>query len=200
LKGQKNTSFFTYSNLKCYFEQKTELMNKYVGAVLLFALFSCRNTDHHTAKGTDSTETSVKKTSDVSLKDPVVQAIYSDYILLKNALVDTKYEEAKQAAKELSGKLAAFQGCENTALIANKINAAKNIEEQRKEFTFLSSDVIALFRHADLKSGTIYVQHCPMANHGDGGDWVSSETKIQNPYYGKQMMECGAVMEEFKSK
>jgi len=34
-----------------------------------------------------------------------------------------------------------------------------------------------------------------MANNGNGGDWLSSEKKIQNPYYGSDMMECGAVLE-----
>jgi Cu(I)/Ag(I) efflux system membrane fusion protein len=62
----------------------------------------------------------------------------------------------------------------------------------------LSTDVIALFKHADLKKGSIYVQHCPMANNGDGGDWLATENKIQNPYYGDEMMECGRVLEEIK--
>lgn len=196
------TVIFIYSNIKCYFEQKTELMNKYVGAVMLLVLFSCNNGEQHAAKSADSTKVSEKSTgsTEVRLKDPAVQAIYTDYIVLKDALTRTKYEESKAAAKALAAKLAVFQGCENTAIIADKIKDAKNIEEQRKEFTFLSSDVIAMFKHADLESGTIYVQHCPMANHGDGGDWLSSDKKIQNPYYGDQMMECGAVLEEIKKK
>lgn len=88
----------------------------------------------------------------------------------------------------------------NTAIIANKIENSTDIAVQRKEFTALSNDVIALFKHADLKSGTIFVQHCPMANKGEGGDWLSSAQKIQNPYYGSEMMECGAVIEEIKTK
>lgn len=176
-------------------------MIKYIGAILLFALASCGNTAKNTAALTDSTAVSAKdSTQKVSLNEPKVQGIYADYIVLKDALVNSKYDEAKGAANNLSVKLAAYQGCENTALIANKINTAKNIEEQRKEFTFLSSDVIAMFKHADLKEGTIYIQHCPMANHGDGGDWLASEKKIQNPYYGDEMMECGAVLEEIKRK
>ena len=42
----------------------------------------------------------------------------------------------------------------------------------RLSFTYLSADVIAMFKHATLTSGAIYVQHCPMANKGDGGDWL----------------------------
>lgn len=85
-------------------------------------------------------------------------------------------------------------------MIAEKIAGTEDIKIQRKEFTALSSDVIALFKHADITQGSIYVQHCPMANNGDGGDWLSSEKKISNPYYGKEMLTCGAVLEVIKAK
>ncbi|MET3113849.1 hypothetical protein AAKU52_001580 [Pedobacter sp. CG_S7] len=172
-------------------------MNKYIGAVLLLAMASCGNPSQDTAKVGDSTAVTtslVAKT--VSLKDPTVQAIFAGYIVLKDALVNGNEKDARVAANELSGKLNAFKGCESTALIANKINTAKDLKEQRKEFTSLSADVIAMFKHADLKEGTIYVQHCPMANNGDGGDWLSAHKEIKNPYYGDEMMECGAVIEE----
>jgi hypothetical protein len=172
-------------------------MNKYIGVVLLFALGSCGNTTQNAARVTDSTTvTTPASTKAVHLNDPKVQAIYAGYISLKDDLVNSNEVDARAAAKSLSDNLSAMQGCENTALIANKINTAKSLAEQRKEFTFLSSDVIALFKHADLKEGTIYVQHCPMANNGDGGEWLSSKKEIQNPYYGDEMMECGAVIQE----
>ena len=112
----------------------------------------------------------------------------------------SKFDEAKQKAKSLANELKNHSGCETTALIADKIESAKDITTQRKEFTLLSADVIALFKHTTLKNGTIYVQRCPMANNGDGGEWLASEKKIQNPYYGSEMMECGAVIEEIKIK
>ncbi len=174
-------------------------MNKYIGALLLLALMSCQNSEHKGSEHQDSTEKVAEKEQVVEFKDAKVQGIYDGYINLKNSLVNTKYDEAKNASKALSNKLAAYDGCENTALIADKITSSANIEEQRKQFTFLSSDVIAMFKHADIKKGTIYVQHCPMANKGDGGDWLSSNKKIQNPYYGSEMMECGSVLEEIKN-
>ncbi len=174
-------------------------MNKYITAVLLLGLMSCRNAGHKTDSDAITTTKSPTMAPDIKFGDAKVQEIYKDYIELKDALVSSQYESAKTASKTLGSKLAVYDGCENTALIANKITGAANIEEQRKEFTFLSSDVIAMFKHADLKKGTMYVQHCPMANHGDGGDWLSSEKKIQNPYYGSEMMECGGVLEEIKA-
>ncbi|MEJ7557759.1 MAG: DUF3347 domain-containing protein [Pedobacter sp.] len=171
-------------------------MKRFLAAGMLMILFSCSNSQQKdTALASDTAAVPGEQTSAVNLVDSKAQTIYNDYISLKNSLVATKYEEAQQSAEKLKASLSNYPGCENTALIAGKIFTAKDIPEQRKEFTLLSSDVIAMFKHTDLTSGSIYVQHCPMANNGNGGDWLSSEKKIQNPYYGDEMLECGAVLE-----
>jgi Cu(I)/Ag(I) efflux system membrane fusion protein len=46
--------------------------------------------------------------------------------------------------------------------------------------------------------GTIYVQHCPMADNNKGADWLSKEKEIKNPYFGNSMLTCGEVTKEFK--
>lgn len=168
----------------------------------LLVLIACNNAENKSAGTKDSATVSKAKTNEnmLSFKDEQVGLIYADYIRLKDELVATKFDDAKSAAKALASSLKAYPGCENTAITAGKIENAKDITAQRKEFTSLSADVIALFKHASLTKGTIYLQHCPMANKGDGGDWLSSEKKIQNPYYGSEMMECGAVLEEIKAK
>jgi hypothetical protein len=177
-------------------------MKKYIGIAFLFALMACTNANNKGLTATDSaakTEPAVG-VGDVKLADPKIDLIYKGYVGLKNALVAGNPTGAKQTAMELSASLKAFEGCENTALIADKIAGTEDLKVQRKEFTALSSDVIALFKHVDLDKGAIYVQHCPMANNGDGGDWLSSEKEIRNPYYGDEMLECGAVLEVIKSK
>ncbi|MET1054753.1 MAG: DUF3347 domain-containing protein [Pedobacter sp.] len=177
-------------------------MKKYIGIVILSALVACSNAAKKGEASTDSTVTTEKSfaAAGIQLADPKIENIYSGYISLKNMLVAGNAAAAHQSAADLSKSLSAFSGCENTALIADKIAGTEDIKIQRKEFTSLSSDVIALFKHVDLKKGTIYVQHCPMANNGDGGDWLSSEKKINNPYYGEEMLECGGVVEEIKPK
>ncbi|RYF10716.1 MAG: DUF3347 domain-containing protein [Flavobacteriales bacterium] len=177
-------------------------MKNYFGMGALVLLMACNNADKKTAEGKDTTahKTEVVATAAPDFKDVKLQNIYTSYISLKDALVSSKSEDAKVAAKTLGTELKNYTGCENTAITANKIEAAKDIIEQRKEFTSLSSDVIAMFKHAELTKGAIFVQHCPMANKGEGGDWLASEKKIQNPYYGSEMMECGAVIEEIKAK
>jgi hypothetical protein len=177
-------------------------MKRYLGVAMMMALAACSNA---AKTGDDVKDSAVKAETSVAaataqLADPKIENIYNGYISLKNMLVAGKAAGARQSAAELSKYLSAFSGCENTALIADKIAATEDLKLQRREFTSLSSDVIALFKHVDLKKGSIYVQHCPMANNGDGGDWLSSEKKINNPYYGDEMLECGAVVEEIKAK
>lgn len=177
-------------------------MKKYIGIAFLFALMACTNANNKSLTTKDSTANTdtVAGVAEVQLADPKIDLIYKGYIGLKNALVAGNSTGAKQTAMELSSSLKSFEGCENTALIADQIAGTEDLKEQRKEFTALSSDVIALFKHVDLTKGAIYVQHCPMANNGNGGDWLSSEKQIRNPYYGDEMLECGAVLEVIKTK
>lgn len=177
-------------------------MKKYIGIAIVSTFIACTTHDKHGESAVDSTAKTdtVALNTEVELADPKVENIYKGYISLKNSLVSSNAAAAHQTATDLSVSLKAFEGCENTALIADKIAGTGDIKLQRKEFTALSSDVIAMFKHTDLKKGTIYVQHCPMANNGDGGDWLSSEKKIRNPYYGDKMLECGAVLEAITAK
>jgi hypothetical protein len=172
-------------------------MNNYIGLVLVLALASCSN-PKKPAEALHQAATTEPIKEGVQLENPKVQAIYESYLALKNALVSSKYADSKIAANQLSLDLGEYQGCETTALIAKKIASSKNIAEQRKEFTYLSSDVIAMFKHTAVKQGVIYVEHCPMANNGEGGDWLSGEKSIKNPYYGSAMLECGSVVQVLK--
>ena len=44
----------------------------------------------------------------------------------------------------------------------------------------------------------VYYDHCPMYNDGKGGDWISKESSIKNPFYGSQMLTCGKIVETLK--
>lgn len=177
-------------------------MRNYLGIAMLTVLVACTAAPKKDLEAADTAASLAKSApmTDVSLADPKLGRIYKGYISLKNSLVASNPAAAHQTALDLSLSLKAFSGCENTALIADKIAGTEDIKVQRREFTALSSDVIALFKHADLKKGVIYIQHCPMANDGNGGDWLSAEKKIRNPFYGDQMMDCGGVVEEIRPR
>lgn len=177
-------------------------MKKYFGIIVVSTLLACTSDTKQTEGNVDTVSvlTDTAAVSEISFKDTKVQEIYGSYIVLKDALVSSNFEQTKTASKALEEQLKAFKGCENTAVIVKNIENAKDIAAQRKDFTALNTDLIALFKNVELTSGTIFVQRCPMANSGDGGEWLSSVKKIQNPYYGDEMMECGAVIEEIKTK
>ena len=179
-------------------------LKNYFGLMAVSALFACTTNNSTSEKAIDTTAISTtvdsNATVELKFKDEKLANIYNEYISLKDQLVATQFEGAKPAAGQLSALLKGYDGCEQAGLIAQKISESKDIATQRVAFTDLNTELIPLFKQAELTSGTIYLQHCPMANKGNGGDWLSSAKKIQNPYYGDEMMECGSVVEKITAK
>lgn len=71
-----------------------------------------------------------------------------------------------------------------------------DIEEQRRQFDFLSQAMIHTVKAFGAAGKALYVQHCPMAFDNAGADWISDEETIRNPYFGDKMMKCGTVLEQ----
>jgi len=76
---------------------------------------------------------------------------------------------------------------------SKKISELGDVQEQRKQFDFLSQTLIRTIKVFGMLDDTLYVEHCPMAMDGKGADWLSRETAIRNPYYGDDMLTCGLV-------
>ncbi len=180
---------------------KPNTMKRIFGIAILTILLACNQADKKSPETKDTAHTNtVSAKNEISIKDERKLAIFTNYVDLKNALVKSDAANAQKTAAVLKSSLAAYEGCEPTAEIAQKIASSNNLVVQRKDFTALSADIIALLKSTEIEKGTIYVQHCPMANKGDGGDWLSIEKEIKNPYYGNEMLECGRVTEEIKAK
>ncbi|MBC6109310.1 DUF3347 domain-containing protein [Pedobacter fastidiosus] len=175
-------------------------MKRIFGIAILATLMACNQAEKKSVVSKDSTIKDSVAVNTVSLKNEKAGVIFAQYIDLKNALVKSDSAGVQKSASSLQTSLADYKGCEMTADVAKKISSVADLKSQRKDFTVLSADLIALFKNTDVSTGTIYVQHCPMANKGDGGDWLSTEKEIKNPYYGKNMLECGRVVEEIKAK
>ena len=180
---------------------KPNTMKKIFGIAILATLLACNQAEKKATGDKDTSQNNAAKVSnEVKINDVKKSEILNQYVDLKNALVASDSAVGQKSAKALEKSLANYEGCEPTAEIAAKIASANDLDVQRKNFTVLSADIIALFKSTEIESGTLYVQHCPMANKGDGGDWLSKEKEIKNPYYGNEMLECGRVAEEIKSK
>jgi hypothetical protein len=136
-----------------------------------------------------------------SKKDMQVSKLYQNYIAIKSALASDDADKTSKAATEFIKTASAIdvkQVSEGNLNILRKdataISEARNISAQRETFMNLSDNMIALTKEFKLSENPIYIQYCPMAD----GSWLSDESKIINPYYGKSMLSCGNVKSTIK--
>lgn len=112
----------------------------------------------------------------------------TNYFEIKDALVADDAKTAQSAAK----KMAKMDS--DIASFANAIAGSNDLMEQRKNFSKMSTALYAKAKDKNIEN-TLYWNHCPMANGGDGANWLSMNEKIRNPYMGQKMPGCGSVKE-----
>lgn len=191
------------SKMPIFVNQNPPIMYKLKFVISVFALtavFSACNQASQTDVSAKTDTISALATVPVEIKDIDIDQAFIHYIHLKDLLVASNATEAQAAAKELATALRKIDGCENTATMATEIAGTNDLIKQRFQFTAISSDIIAMLKHTDIESGSLFVQYCPMANDGDGGYWLASEKEIRNPYYGDEMLHCGEVKETITKK
>ena len=135
-------------------------------------------------------------------------AVFDAYFAVKDALVKTEGATAAAKAKDLQNainevKMGALKMdahivwmnvMKPLAVAAKNIADAKDIAQQRKYFIALSKNIYDLKKVAPTDTPAYY-QYCPMANDGEGANWLSKEKAVKNPYYGSQMLSCGRTVE-----
>jgi Cu(I)/Ag(I) efflux system membrane fusion protein len=132
------------------------------------------------------------------------------YYDLKNALVVTNAAQADSAAMQLATIAGIFnrfaetdtangkklKPYADTILSQSRLLPAikdESCEKQRITFDHISSALYGAIKAAGVKNAGIYHQFCPMAFNERGAYWLSKESEIKNPYFGKKMLECGEV-------
>lgn len=139
-------------------------------------------------------ETTMAKTS---LDAAMVTSITTDYLAVKDALVNDDAEGAKAAAAKMQSVLTGTEDELGKKLHfdAEHISGTNEIGHQRDHFEVLTKNVVAL--NTQVKTGQdLYIQHCPMAFDGKGADWVSNSKDVYNPYFGEKMLKCGRVQKK----
>lgn len=136
-----------------------------------------------------------------------LKSVYDNYISLKNDLVITDRKSAMKDANELLAVISAVKSeslkpdvktiwlkvHKNLSAEAKKITETSDIKKQRDAFKTLSTDMFEIMKVSSLGE-TLYYQYCPMQD----AYWISTESKIKNPYYGSQMLTCGKTVETIK--
>ncbi|RPD43506.1 DUF3347 domain-containing protein [Paracnuella aquatica] len=154
--------------------------------------------DGHNHAATENPLTVPVQPQNVRIKDDNLHAVYQHYIHLRTALTKGDIAEAKIASNAVEAGAKEMQGGTSIAATAAKITAASDLKAQRTAFSSLSNDMIAMVKQSGLSSGELYLEYCPMALNDKGASWLSSEKKIENPYFGDEMLTCGEVKETIK--
>jgi len=130
------------------------------------------------------------------------------YLDVKNALVKDDAATAETKAKTLCDDISAVQTKDMSAtqqaawksysdklsFDSRHISETATIDHQREHFASLSKNMYAVLKAFPVNSNEIYMQYCPMKK----ASWLSDKKAIENPYYGKSMLDCGGVKETLK--
>ena len=121
----------------------------------------------------------------VGVQDNRVQAAFEHYEAIRSSLsADSMTDVARHGtalalfAEELAGT--------DAKKAAEALAGAKDVKAARESFGRLSSALIPVFEKAGLKDVQFFT--CPMVKQS----WAQKGTDVQNPYYGKAMLTCGA--------
>ena len=116
--------------------------------------------------------------------------LLTHYIAVKDALVKGDAATAATQAGELNKAITEHSDIlDKVSANALAISKTTDIELQRKQFKTLSDNFYILSKSVKLSEEPVYRLYCPMKK----SYWLSKETTIRNPYYGKQMLNCGNV-------
>lgn len=169
-----------------------------IALILVFTACNNQKTEEKQEQPASKQQTIAVQPSEVSINNDQLNAVYQQYLLLSNALVNSDLSTAREAAMAVELGAKNLKGGTNLAQFAAKIIAANNLETQRILFSDLSNEMIAKIKSAGLKSGEVYVEYCPMALNDKGAFWLSNQKEIRNPYYGDKMLDCGEIKETVK--
>lgn len=115
---------------------------------------------------------------------PLSNELLGAYFSLQKALFHDNIEEAIKHAGKLDERY------------STKLSEAKDLKAARESFAGISSYI-----YNDIKAdagnlkGPVYKFLCPMAFDNKGAFWFQDSDKIQNPYFGHIMPNCGELQE-----
>lgn len=169
--------------------------------------------DDEAGHASDSTSTSDANEPQFQVDQKFQQqlgSVFSSYLELKEAFVDSDTKkvqseagETKEALAEVDMKL--VSGAAHNDWMSyltpiqkslNEIQSSGDIEAQRKSFSTLSDNLYKSIKAFGLGGKEAFYAYCPMAFNNEGAYWLSDQEKIRNPYFGHKMLTCGEVKEK----
>jgi hypothetical protein len=144
----------------------------------------------------------------MSQNPQAVTPLLHSYLTIKDALIEGNVKDASKNAESFvqilrntEGKSLSSAEAKTLSVVKEKLNRAaeqiagsNDIVKQREYFSSLSTDIYSLVKASTPMSTPVYQMYCPMKK----AYWLSNEEAIKNPYYGKQMLSCGKIVQTLK--
>ncbi len=112
------------------------------------------------------------------------------YEMVRSGLAADELASAKNGATNLVTAVRE-EFAESKPMIdaSEKLAASESLKDARAAFQVISKELVNLVKGQP----GYFVMNCPMMKDGL---WVQTNDKVNNPYYGKEMLECGTVVKK----
>ena len=168
------------------------------------------HSQHQMSEQLEVNESKQIYTSNPKFKEQI-QAVFTAYLPVKDALIQSDAKTAGREAKSLQAAIdkvdmklvkekAHIEWMKDLAVLqkaADGIRNATDVEMARTMLSPLSDQLFHTLKKFQIEVDG-YRQYCPMAFDNKGAFWLSDSDKILNPYFGDAMPTCGNVEEELK--
>jgi Cu(I)/Ag(I) efflux system membrane fusion protein len=173
--------------------------------VFVAGLAACtsNNSNNNNAQPATDDSAASANAQPLSPRQQSEEVMFDRYLDLKNALVAAKPTEASAAANGMLTVLDTLKVSTDTAAWnqdkvkmksdLGKIITGTKIGDMRAGFSAVSDDYYNAIGKYGIYTKRAYREYCPMAFDSKGAYWLSTSQKIENPYFGKDMIDCGEV-------
>ncbi len=139
-----------------------------------------------------------------AFKPAFVDTLVDPYLTIQKGLASDDLEAAQagaatflKAMKHAPHEGGAHEEAMDLSKPAKTISGTEAIKVARTAFLDLSRQMTSLVQHVGTTVDTpLYTAFCPMAFDNKGGQWIQSDKKVSNPYYGSMMLRCGSIKEK----
>jgi hypothetical protein len=120
-----------------------------------------------------------------------VKTMLDPYLRMQTALNVDNLADAKSAARDVADAAAKLgAAAAPIQAVASALQQAPDLKAARAAFGALGDALMKQAKDADAALGDdVKVAYCPMVQKY----WLQKGEKIRNPFYGKQMSDCGRI-------
>jgi hypothetical protein len=125
------------------------------------------------------------------LTEPV-KSVLNHYLTIQASLANDSIQGLDEHAKAIAAAVngdAANTLPPDVARQAETLAQAKDIKAAREAFKPLSASLIKYVSGQKAGKGVYHEVYCSMAD----ASWLQTGKDIRNPYYGKEMLDCGEL-------